>query len=54
MAELIHVLIVVVIVGLIVYLIERLPLPPPWSVIVQALVILIAIVFLLRLLGVSV
>jgi hypothetical protein len=49
---LIDLIIVLIVVGLILYAVSLLPLPSPIGQIVQVLVILIAVLWLLRLLGV--
>lgn len=49
-AFLLNLIIVCIIAGLLIYAARTLPLPPPWSVIVQVLAVLLAILILARLL----
>lgn len=48
---LITLLITVIVIGLIVYLVTLIPLPDPWRTIAMVLIILIAIIYLLGMLG---
>lgn len=52
MVTLINVLIVVIIIGLIYWIVMSLPLPPPFKLVAQVIMAIIAIVLLLGLIGV--
>jgi len=48
---LVYVLILVLIIGLVIYAVQQLPLPPPWKNFAIIIVVIIAILILLGLLG---
>lgn len=49
---LVELLIVVIVIGLVYWLVLQLPLPPPFKMIAQVIVVLVAIFWLLSLIGV--
>lgn len=49
---LISLLVTILVIGLLVYLVQMIPLPQPWKQIALVVVIIIAIVWLLRFLGI--
>jgi hypothetical protein len=50
---LINLIIIAVIAGLLIYVAQLLPLPAPWPVVIQVLIVLLVVIWLLRLVAIA-